>query len=153
VERLAFGTGVRPIDIIGQIDVSLPVHDADLYYRLPGRLPAINYATVTDGEIWPDPDSADSAFMSSNKAGATFNYHVQVDKPGTYIVQLSVKGAGGTFTLMQDDRPLATFRVHDGDHFWTTQSATVILKPGPQTISLQADHPQQSLAWIELHPR
>jgi hypothetical protein len=138
---------------LGKAYVALPVHDADLYYRLPGRLPATNYATMSDGEIWPDPDKDDSAYMSSNKSNAEFDYHVIVDKPGAYLVQISVKGPAGTITLIEDHRSLTTFSLHDHETSWATVPASVALKPGPQTISLQFDHPATSLAWIEFHLR
>ena len=36
---------------LGEAYVHMPVHDADVYYRIPGQLPAQNYTEFTDMDI------------------------------------------------------------------------------------------------------
>ena len=48
---------------LGAAYVAMPVHDADLYYRIPGRLQAENYVRMNNMEIWPTTDGDGFAQM------------------------------------------------------------------------------------------
>lgn len=140
------------LSMLGKSYVALPVHDADVYYRLPGRLPAVNYVTLSDADIYPDPDNNDSSYMSAKKTGATIDYNVQVDHPGAYAIQISVKGKAGTIDLVKGNTTLATFH-HDDADSWSTVSGSAELNRGPQMLSLRFDDPDQNIQWLDFARR
>ena len=56
---------------LGEAYVAMPVHDADLYYRVPGRLQAERYVGMANAEILPTNDEDGFAQMTAQEKGAS----------------------------------------------------------------------------------
>jgi len=133
---------------LGQAYVSLPVHDSDLYYRLPGRLQAENYVALDAADIWLTGDVDGFAHMASDAAGAWLDYNVQVDQAGPYQLQLRVIGKAGAINVLSGNTVIASARLQEALTTWTTLSVAASLGAGPQTLRLQFESPGQGINWI-----
>ena len=49
----------------------MPVHDTNLFYRIPGRLQAERYVTLNQADIAPTTDTDGLADMKSTAAGGS----------------------------------------------------------------------------------
>jgi len=78
---------------LGKAYVNMPVHDADLFYRIPGKLSAGRYLTMKNMQIFPSSDGGAFADMVADKGGASIDYNLQSDAAGQYTVRLRVNGA------------------------------------------------------------
>ena len=140
---------------LGQAYVALPPHDAQLYYRIPGVLPAANYVTAADAAIRLSTDGDVSAplpgrgFDMAGGANAAATYNLQVDAAGTYTVVFRAMGKPGPIEIQdKDGRTLGTATTASAA--WDQAQASVALPAGPQTI--QVKFPGQALHAIEFKP-
>jgi len=130
---------------LGQAYVALPPHDADLYYRIPGRLQAENYVAAKDAVIRTTTD-ADGVFdMASNGTDSTLDYNLQVDTAGTYTLSFRVMGQPGPIEVTEKDQTLGS--VANTQPTWDNVQVTVPLPAGPQT--LRVHFAGRALNWIE----
>ncbi len=150
-ERSANNPGVSLLDKdpgkltpMGLAYVALPVHDADVYYRIPGKLPADHYLTATNSEIECTTDDNGTFDMESHGEGV-LDYNIQVDKAGSYTLNFRVSGPPGSIAVVQNDRVLATTNTQSKT--WDNTKAVVKLSAGPQTLRIQTNG--QSINWIE----
>jgi Glycosyl hydrolase catalytic core/Carbohydrate binding module (family 6) len=134
---------------LGEAYVQLPVHEADLYYRLPGRLQAERYVTLEKADTWPTWDVDGLAHMASDAAGAWLDYNVQVDQAGSYTMRLRLTGKAGAIEILSGEKALGTVSLEETPTAWTTLSTTVTLEQGPQTIRLRCQSQGQGINWIE----
>jgi hypothetical protein len=135
---------------LGKAYVSLPPHDADLYYRIPGRLQAENYVTFAgdDFEIKQTNDSEGGNFqMISNRANATIDYNIQVDQAGTYTLNFRAAGWPGKIEILSGDQVIGS--VTTTDKKWNNAQTQVQLSAGPQTLRLRFSTSMQFVNWIE----
>ena len=93
---------------MGQAYVAMPVHDSDVYYRIPGELGAGKYVAMQDTEVRPLPRDQGLLDMVSTKADAWLDYNIQVDIAGTYQVVLAIAGKPGKIDLLQNGDLLAS---------------------------------------------
>ena len=114
---------------LGRAYVAMPVHDADLYYRLPGRLAASRYVAAEGAEIEP------TLSMAATGDGATLDYNVQVDRAGTF--RLRLVGGGGWASVGGKRASL------DGG------TVELALAKGPQRVRVALEGRGTSLARIE----
>ena len=133
---------------LGEAYVNLPVHDADVYYRIPGRLQAENYVQLSKMEIWPTSDVDGFAHMTSNEAGAWLDYNLQVDHGGKYTVQLRVTGQPGDIRILDGESLLATINARPAQGQFVTAESSIRLKAGTQTIRVVCDAAVQGINWI-----
>jgi hypothetical protein len=124
-----FESGSGKLTKIGQAYVSLPVHDADVYYRLPGKLSAARYVTLQDMKIEPG-DEPTQFKMVADKGGAYCDYNVFVETAGKYTV--AVTGTG--------DFTIAGKPVGDG--------VQLQLAKGPHTLRVGCSQKGQVIEWI-----
>jgi len=134
---------------LGKIYLEMPVHEPDLYYRIPGRLQAEDYATLDREEIWPTSDVDGFLHMTSNVAGSSLNYSIQVAKPGTYRLGFRVTGAPGTISVLEGNRVLGTASIDPTLPRWATVYATVPLPSGLQSLTVRSDAAGIGINWIE----
>ena len=80
---LADGSGV--LTAAGQAYVQMPVHDTNLYYRIPGRLQAERYVTLNQMDIAPTTDTDGLADMKSTAAGGSWTTISRSILPGTIL--------------------------------------------------------------------
>ena len=139
--------GSGDLTIFGKAYVNLPPHDADLYYKLPGKLSAANYTTLNDAEIAPAEESDALAEMTSEKPAATLNYNVVGPADGDYKIALRVRGKpGNTFELQHGGGNIRLDAKSDG---WQTITNHLSLHAGAQTLKLGMADKGQAVAWIE----
>jgi hypothetical protein len=132
------------LSALGKAYVNMPVHDADLYYRLPGRLSAGSYVQVVNSEIEPT-DDVDGFFDMTSTGPAQLYYNIQVDKAGSYKLKIRASDSGKPIDVMAGDQVLgSTDRTKSG---WQTVEVTVPLPAGPQVLHIRTGG--QSVNWIE----
>jgi hypothetical protein len=131
----------------GQAYVQMPVHDTNLFYRIPGRLQAERYVTITNMNIAPTTDTDGLADMISAAAFASVDYNLQVDSPGSYRLNFRVEGAVGQIRVFEGSTILGTASAAQTG--WSTVSTTVLLAAGTQTLQVVLFANAQKLNWIE----
>jgi hypothetical protein len=134
---------------LGEIYVNMPVHETDLYYRIPGRLQAENYVALNKAEIWPTSDAGGLAHLTSNEAGSWFDYNIQVDKAGKYTVRFRVTGAPGSITILKGDQVLGSVSISPDLPRWATVETSVQLPAGAQTLRVRCDAAGIGINWLE----
>lgn len=145
-----FEKGPGKLTPMGKAYVAMPVHDADVFYRLPGRLPAANYVNMEKSEITPTSDADGFLEMDSSDAGSWIEYNVQVDKAGEYTVKVRASGSG-KIEWSKAGQSLAS--VSPTGKEWQTLETTVQLSAGPQTLRVNFAAKGIGLEWIEFQPR
>ena len=131
----------------GQAYVQMPVHNTNLFYRIPGRLQAERYVTIASMNIAPTTDTDGLADMISTAAGGSVNYNIQVDSPGSYIMNFRVAGATGLLRVFNNGVLLGTATATQAG--WSTVSTTVLLAAGIQTLHVVLLANAQKLNWME----
>jgi hypothetical protein len=142
---LLSGSGV--LTAAGQAYVQMPVHDTNLFYRIPGQLQAERYVTMTNMNIAPTTDTNGLADMVAAAAGGSVDYNIQVDSPGSYIMNFRVAAATGQIRVFNNGVLLGTATVTQTG--WSTVSTTVLLAAGTQTLHVVLLAKTQHLNWIE----
>lgn len=146
ISLFAAGSGI--LTPLGQTYVAMPVHDADVYYRLPGRLQAANYAATDGMEIEPVHDTDGFAFMGSEAAQGWLEYNVQVDMAGTYTLKFRVGGPAGKLEILKGAVVSATLQT-DGQTGWQTIETSLDFAAGPQKLRVRCGAGNQAINWIE----
>ena len=142
---LLSGSGV--LTPAGQAYVQMPVHDTNLFYRIPGRLQAERYVTLSQMNIAPTTDTNGLADMISSAAGGSVDYNIQVDSPGIYPLNFRVAGALGQIKVYNGGTLLGTASIPFAG--WRTASTTVALAAGSQTLHVVLTSNLQQLNWME----
>jgi hypothetical protein len=131
----------------GQAYVQMPVHQTNLYYRIPGRLQAERYVTMNQMNIAPTTDTNGLADMISAAAGGSVDYNIQVDSAGSYPLNFRVAGAIGLISVYKGGTLLGTANATQTS--WATVSTTVSLAAGTQTLHVVLAANAQQLNWME----
>ena len=131
----------------GQAYVQMPVHETNLYYRIPGQLQADRYVTMNQMNIAPTTDTNGLADMISAAAGGSLNYNLQVDTAGSYPLDFRVGGAPGQISVYEGSTLLGTANVTQSS--WSTVSTTVTLPAGTQTLEVVLSANGQHLNWMQ----
>lgn len=129
----------------GQAYVQMPVHDANLYYQIPGRLQAERYVTTFGNDIAPTTDSDGFADMVCGVGGARLDYNLSLPSAGSYTVSVRVAGAG-TIQIYLGSALLGTATASSSG--WSTVSTTVSLATGTQTLRIVPSVGQR-LNWLD----
>ena len=120
------------LSLLGQAYVNLPTHDADVYYRIPGKLPAGNYTAIDNVDI--NSNSLNHLLVNAGAENATADYNLQVDNAGNYQLGLTMLGTG-KIDILEKDQVLATINATANDV--QTVTTTLALPNGPQTLRLR----------------
>jgi hypothetical protein len=127
--------------------IQMPVHDTNLYYRIPGRLQAERYIASSQMDIAPTTDVDGLADMKSTAAGGSVDYNIQVDFAGACPLNFRVAGATGQLRVYKGGTLLGSANaVQTG---WSTVSTTVALTAGTQTLHVVLGSNAQQLNWME----
>ena len=123
------------LSLLGETYVNMPVHDAGVYYSLPGRLQAESYVTASKNDIDLTPD-VDGFLELRPDGGSTMDYNVSVAKAGTFSLGIRCKGAEGTkFDVLAGDKVLASAQISDAG--WQTIQTNIELPKGLQTLRVR----------------
>lgn len=79
---------------LGEAYVALPPHDADLYYRIPGKLPAQNFVDTQGMEIKASQQPGHVLVLAVTSGAAWVDYNLQIDTAGEYKVRVRLLGTG-----------------------------------------------------------
>ena len=131
----------------GHAYVQMPVHDPNIYYRIPGRLQAERYVTMTNMTIAPTTDTNGLADMISSAAFGSVDYNIQVDSPGNYLLNFRVAGAIGQIRVLNGSTLLGIASATQTG--WSTVSTTISLAAGTQTLHVVLFANAQRLNWME----
>lgn len=131
----------------GQAYVQMPVHDPNLYYRIPGKLQAERYVTISNMDISPTTDANGLADMRSTAAAGSASYNIQVDTSGLYSVSFRTSGPTGDIRVYQGATLLGTATA--GSTGWATVSAAIALSAGAQTLRVEIGPNSRLLNWAE----
>lgn len=140
--------GERPgtLTPLGEAYVAMPVHEADLYYRVPGRLQAERYVAMEGLEITPTTDTDGFADMATTVADATLDANVQIDRGGRFALDLRTSGAAGTIEVFAGGRRLGYVANPGGA--WNNARVLVTLPTGPQRLRFRFAQKGQAINWI-----
>ncbi len=131
----------------GQAYVQMPVHDPNLYYRIPGRLQAERYVTMNQMNIAATTDTNGLADMISTATGGSVDYNIQVDTAGSYPLNFRAAGTTGQISVYENGTLLGTANVTKTS--WSTVSTTVSLPAGTQTLHVVLAANPQQVNWME----
>ncbi|MES2661656.1 MAG: glycosyl hydrolase [Verrucomicrobiota bacterium] len=132
---------------LGQAYVKMPVHDPEVFYRLPGRLQLESYTTMQDAEMTRASDPEGFLEMRVLDTKSWLNYQVFTESPKTFIANLRFAVSEGTVVaLMSGQTVLAKFKGTTTG--WQTVTAPVKLPAGKSSFRLVSDHAAK-LDWLE----
>ncbi|MEJ0090477.1 MAG: glycosyl hydrolase [Limisphaerales bacterium] len=131
----------------GQAYVQMPVHDTNLFYRIPGRLQAERYVALSQMSIAPTDDTNGLADMISAAANGSLDFNIQVDVAGNYPVNFRVAGTTGQIRVYKGATLMGTATVTQTA--WSTVSTTVSLTAGLQTLRVVLGSNAQKLNWLD----
>jgi hypothetical protein len=131
---------------LGKAYVAMPVHDPDLFYRIPGRLNAARYVEVQNMTIAPSHDGEAFAEMSATKGDDWIEYNIDSEAAVRYTISLRVRGEGAV-SIEQRGQTLGRVNVPGRD--WQTVEMSASLNAGPQTIRIDFDGRTPRIEWIE----
>jgi hypothetical protein len=128
----------------------MPVHETNLFYRIPGQLQAARYVTINQMSIAPTTDTNGLADMITAAAGASLNYNIQVDTAGSYPLSFRVGGVTGQISVYEGGTLLGVANVTQAT--WSTVSTTVTLPAGTQTLEVVLSANGQHFNWMQFQP-
>ena len=134
------------LSLLGQTYVNMPVHDPNVFYRLPGRLQAESHVEAPKSTLKLTQD--DNGFLEMQTEGnSTLSYNVSVPRAGKFSLKIRSKTDVGTkFDVLKGDTVLATAQTTtDG---WQTTETSIQLPAGNQTIRVRPSA-YARLNWME----
>ena len=145
--RISLFTGeAGKLSALGEVYVRMPVHDADVFYRLPGRLQVESYRVADKAEIALTTDGDGFADMVSG-GGGWLDLNVSVDAAGPMGLALRIDAEPGTIALSRAGKPLASIKVDKAG--WQTVTVKAQLPAGTQTVRVQLPDRRSRINWIE----
>ena len=120
------------LSYLGEAYVAMPCHDADVYYRIPGKLPAGNYVSIDKADIMSTAHN--DLLVSATAIDATVDYNIQVDMTGSYKLGLRVFGTG-KIDILEKDQVVASVDANASEV--QTIETTASLPAGPQTLRIR----------------
>ena len=128
---------------LGETYVKMPVHDANVYYQLPGRLQAESYVRMENADITETKDGEGFLEMRT-EAKSVLDFNVAVAKPTTFSLKLRFKSNDATkIELLSGDAVVASLSTKGTD--WQTAATTIQLPAGNQTLRVRTS------AWTHLN--
>ncbi len=140
------GTTSGALTGLGALYVAMPVHDADLYYGLPGRLQAERYVTMSgfsapdhlegDVHLARTADSDGGLDIVDLDSGEWVDFNIDVPTAGAWSLQL--RGSGTSTVAVQQNGATLGTATFSGAAYVTTTMPSVTLAAGQQTLRLYA---------------
>lgn len=127
-------------------------------FSIPGTIEAELFAAMNGIQVESSSDSGGGTGGGRNigyvDAGDWLEYNIDVQVAGTYLIEYRLAsnlGSNGFSTLIDGteiDRQVVDNT--GGWQTWVTQSATVDLQAGPQTLRINALGPSWNMNWVRL---
>lgn len=125
------------LSALGRTYVDMPVHDADLFYRIPGRLEAERYVGMRGFTLRSSRDGDGFLDMAADGGFAWIDYNIAVERAGEYVVSARIGGeAAGELQLESGDAVLGSIPCPSGE--WRETACVVRLPAGTQRIRVRA---------------
>lgn len=122
------------LSTLGRAYVAMPVHDADLFYRIPGTLSATRYATASNTRVRSSLEHEGEMELAT-QAGAVATYHLFVPEAGVYTMTFRVTSSRTGYIEVAADEAIARAGAgSDGDQDMT---ATITLAQGLQALRVK----------------
>lgn len=135
------------LSALGRAYVDMPVHDADLFYRIPGRLQAERYVETKGMDLRPTDDADGFLHMRAGEAGGSVTCNIAPAKAGEYTVSVRATGGAGSIAIQVGGKKVGSVDLANGA--WQTVTTRLHLAAGPQAIRLLASAKGQTINWIE----
>ncbi len=125
-------------------------------FSIPGSIEAEQYALMSGIQTEASTDSGGGTGGGQNigyvDTGDWLEYSIDVESSGSYLIEYRVASDLGSsgFRVMVDGTEINRQAVGNtgGWQNWVTQSATVDLPAGPQTLRIEAVGPSWNMNWI-----
>lgn len=132
---------------LGKVYVNMPVHDPDVFYRLPGKLQLESYTAMNDADIALTKDPEGFMEMKVLDSKSWLTYQVFTDGAKTFTANLRLATSeGAKIELLSGDKTLAVFT--GASTGWQTLSAPVTLPAGKSSFRIRSNSAAR-LNWIE----
>jgi hypothetical protein len=131
---------------LGKAYVSMPVHDADLYYQIPGKLDASRYVSADQFNAVPSREKDSFLEMQAQNGGGSICYNVNVEAAGEYTLDIRTTQSGEILILDTNKKELASVTV--ANKGWQTVTTTLSLPAGAQTLRLYPDSGGQAFTTL-----
>ena len=129
------GKNAGELTLLGKTYVDMPVHDPNVFYRLPGRLQSESHVGASKASIALTKDG-DGFLEMQPEANSTLDYNVAVTKAGDFSLKIRCKAAKDSkFEILAGDTVLASAQAQTDD--WQTVETSVKLPVGNQTIRVR----------------
>jgi hypothetical protein len=123
------------LSILGEAYVALPPHDADLFYRLPGKLPAECFVDAQGMEIKAAKEPGDVLVLAVTSGAAFVDYNIQVDTAAEYTLRFRLAGTG-KIDVLGGTTVMGT--VESKDPKWNVVETKIKFPAGTGKIRLRA---------------
>jgi len=132
---------------LGETYVHMPVHDPQVFYRLPGRLQAESYLSMKNGAIEATKDSDGFLEMQMSGSDNALEYNVATARAGALPLSVRFKAATGTkVEILSGDTVLGSVSAVTDD--WETAATSVKLAKGTQTLRVRTSG-YAHLNWLQ----
>jgi hypothetical protein len=136
---------------LGRTYIDMPVHDADLFYRIPGRLEAERYVGMRGFALRSTRDGDGFLDMVADGGFAWIDYNIAVERAGEYVVSARIGGeVVGELQLESGDAVLGSIPCPAGE--WREMACVVRLSAGTQRVRVRATR-GLSLNWLRFAVR
>jgi len=137
---------------LGELYVHMPVHDAAVFYPVPGRVEAEADVRMNGVGLEPTRDADGWFHVHKIEAGDWMEYQLNVAAAGAYTVSARVAaGAPVALRVTQGGAELGRITVTQpkGAQQWETVKTTVRLAAGKQTIRVECGSKDLAVNWLE----
>jgi hypothetical protein len=128
---------------LGEIYVKMPVHDADLFYQIPGKLDACRYVHADEFTLAPAKEKEAFLEMIAANGAANCSYNVNVTDAGEYVLEFRARDKGQIVVYTSGDaKGNDKKELGEADctqNGWQNVSITVKLPAGPQKLHVTLD--------------
>ena len=132
---------------LGETYVNMPVHDPNVFYRLPGKLQAESFVGSEQAEIGATGDGEGFLEMKLTGLHGWLDYNVAVEKPGNFALKVRFSGNAATsIEVLSGDKVLATAKASQKG--WQTAETSITLPAGTQTLRVRTSTTAR-LNWLE----
>lgn len=132
---------------LGETYVHMPVHDPNVFYRLPGRLQAESYVTMENADIAATDDRDGFLEMRLQGPQSQLDYNVSVPQPGVFSVKVRFAGSPAKIEILSGNTVLAS--VQSQSEGWQTAETAITMPGGVQALRVRASAPVR-INWMEL---
>ena len=151
-----FGLTYEDTDTLGDnLDETGGVDDIEAtVFTVPGLIEAEAYATMLGIKTESTSDIGGGTNIGYIDAGDWLEYQIDVESTGSYLIEYrlaSLNGNTGFNTLINGTQvDTQSIPATGGWQSWITQSATIDLQAGPQTLRIQATGKEWNMNWMRL---